>query len=304
MKCNNCGYEQGSDFAFCPNCGTPAPENNVREANLPDDGRPKVTYSAKTNAGESSYKGEIPYSPYRPQPVLDISTMNPWQRANAFLRDGLFLAVCILTTANVLLGFFSIIPSISVIRILFAIFFWIAYAAAYKYRLEVKHVRWISGTCAGKKIVNYVIVGIVLFGGILSMVVLSAVGMSNITQDILRRVPGALQYREYISPILSASGTVVLIGCIFVAAVFFVFAFFGYRSFHFFVRSVYRSMETGMFAIEKRGATAVWLIVFAVISGLGVLGGIINAIGFITSVIQCSVYVILNVLVNRYYKDM
>ncbi len=310
MKCSNCGFEQDTAFAFCPNCGTPAeggtgPNENNPEINDPDQGRPKVTFTAKSNVGESSFKGETPYAAYQPQPVLDISTMNPWQRATAFLRDGSFLGVCILLTANVVLGLFSIVPAISVIRILFVIFFWIAYAAAYKYRLEVKHIRWISGTCAAKKIVSYVIAGIILAGGVISMVALSAVGVSGLSREIMKEIPGAMRYHDYIAPLLSASGAVVLIGCVLVAAIFFVFAFFGYRSFHFFVRSVYRSVETGVFAIEKRSAVSAWLIVCAVFAGLGALGsGIINFVGLITSVAECIAYILLNILVNRYYKDM
>ena len=89
-----------------------------------------------------------------------------------------------------------------------------------------------------------------------------------------------------------------------IAAVIFLFTFFGIRSLHLFVKSVYKSIESGTFEIQKRNATAAWLIVYAVFAGIGAIGGIINIIGLIGSVTMCVTYILLSILVNRYYKDM
>ena len=299
MKCSNCGYEQENDFSFCPSCGSSIEQQ--ASANMQP---PKTTSSAKTEANGVTYTGRVDSSRMQPKPQIDISTLDPRQRANALFRDGSFLGALILMSVNVILDIFSIIPfGISIIRILFVIFGWIAYAAANKYRIEVKHVRWISGVCAANKIVSYVKTGIILAAGIVCMVVLSAAGTSSLIWDALSKVPEAAQYRQYIEPLATASGAVVLVGCIIAAAFTFVFAFLGLRSFHFFVRSVYRSIESGSYQIEKRRNCTAWLIVFAVFSGLGVFGGLINIIGTLQSIAGCVAYILLSIAVNRYYRE-
>ncbi|MBR5338422.1 MAG: hypothetical protein IK152_10610 [Lachnospiraceae bacterium] len=308
MKCNKCGFEQTEDFVFCPQCGNPSAGERGFESNASYQAPPKVTNSAKTT-NETSFSGNINYVPGNfdqpPRELSDLSAMNPWQRANAMFRDGKFLGVCILLSVNVLMSFITIIPfGVSVIKVLLTIFFWIAYAAAYKYRIEPKHIRWISGTVAAKKIVQYVIVGIVIAVGIAFMALMNSAGVVSLLEDLTRRTPQAIQYIRYIEPVLSASGALVLVLCIVIALVIFLFTFFGMRSFHLFVRSVYRSVEAGSFQIQKRGASAAWFIVYAVFAGLGALGGIINILGTISSITQCVMYVLMSLLVNKYYKDM
>ena len=47
----------------------------------------------------------------------------------------------------------------------------------------------------------------------------------------------------------------------------------------------------------------IFIIVFAVFSGLGVFGGIINIIGTLQSIAGCVAYILLSIAVNRYYRE-
>ena len=300
MKCSNCGFEQESGFAFCPECGSPAPVN-APEGNNANQVPPQENNPGGPMPVPVNYVQPQP----QPQPAGMAYGMNPWQRANSLCKDNLFLTVCILFSVNAALSFITIIPfGISVIRILLVIFFWVAFAAARKDRLEAKHVRWISGTCAAKKIVQYVIVALVLAAGIIVMLLANSSAVSALMQEVIMRAPEAARYGGYIVDIISASGVVFLVICIIIALIIFLFAFFGYRSFHLFAKSAYRSMETGNLEIRKRGAAAGWLMAFGIITGLGALASMVFIITLISNGAMCAGYIILSILINRYYGDV
>ena len=305
MKCNKCGFEQENDFVFCPQCGNPAASGPEQNSGMGYQEPPKVTYTAKTTGYGQSFEGNIPNIPVPPQEEVKIENLDPRNRARMFILDSKFLIICMLMSLNIILSLFTIVPlGFSVLSVLMTIFLWVAYGVANQGKLQYKHIRRISGVCAAKKIVSYVCTGLILAGGILCMILLNSAGAGSLAELIMAYAPYSVEYYTYISPILSASGMLILVVCIIVAVIIFLFAFFGLRSIHLFVKSVYKSVETGYYAIEKRSAAAGWLMAYGVLSGIGIVGGMINPLTMVRGIIQCIVYVLFSILVNKYYKEM
>jgi len=338
MKCSNCNYESPEDFLYCPDCGQPGPLKPVDPIyyvpgmETPVQGQPmgqqpmggqpmgqqpmgqqmgpQVTYTAQTGGGVPTSAGEVRYTPAPPvPPVPPVSNMDLYTRACNFFSESLFLVVCILFSVNVALSVFTL--KFPIVTILLTIFFWVCYAKAKGGRLTPGNIKCISGTLFAAEIIKYVVAGLLVVAGIICAAFFSAIVRSGAIYDLIDMLPGSYfnysysgNYYEMMEAMLDFSGVMVMMVLIIVAAIIFVWGICGTRGLHIFTKSVYRSIETGTFEIKKKSRACGWLIVFAVFSGLSALGGLITVIGFLRNGAMCAAFIMLNILIRKYTKDV
>lgn len=223
-------------------------------------------------------------------------------RVFACLKDGLFLAVCILLTCSAALQI--LVGGVPVITILAAIFTWLAYADAQKGMVNVKHLRHISGTVYANYVVINVVSIIVLVCGIVSTAFLALTGstgidvpINEITQ-VIEELTGIFVPPEGIYIVL----TVTVVMLIVIGAVCLVLNVLGMRKIHRFVKSVYVGVKTGSEEFYKVRSAKAWLIVFASFTGVPALSTISESFlsGFSSGCIV-AVYILAVILINKYF---
>lgn len=309
MKCNSCGFETEVDFTFCPNCGSKAEVVETPAAPVVEEA-PVV--EATPVAEETPVQPEVPVQPVQPTQPTYTTYQKPEpqfipagiERFMAFGKDTLFLVICILYSVNV--GFSLIKLNFPIINILITIFLWLAFVQFKKDVLDPTKIKYISGTVFAKKVINYVISGLLVVAGLFCAVAMTALRSSTAYINILntlRKYLGASY--TVILQWMSAGGIVIFIICVIVAAVTFVLAFLGINSIHKFIQSAYKSMETGVMNVVKAKTASIWLIVFAVFYGLSALGGLLsgNVIGLVVNGSICAAYIIFSIMVRKYFAD-
>ncbi|MBR5338421.1 MAG: hypothetical protein IK152_10605 [Lachnospiraceae bacterium] len=243
--------------------------------------------------------------PVAPQKDFDPSGLNPWQRMNGLCSDSLFLAVCVLYSVNVGCAIFGWLSfSLPVIEILFTIFLWMAYAAAKKNRIFPKDVRRISGTVLALKIVRIVEAAFVVIVGFLLKGLMGFFASESFAKLFMKKKPEIQEYLRIAEPVFSLMGTVFLITMIVCAVIALVLAILGIGSIHKFVKTAYRSAETGTLEIKGRKGACGWLIAFGILYGISALSILFYVTGAVQYGTLCAAYIILSKLINKYYGDV
>lgn len=290
MKCYKCGVESAEDFTFCPKCGA---DQRYAPAEAPDASQTQRT--AVLNGGEPSFDpGE---------PSAGAGTMSGYILTT--LRDGLFLAICILFSVSAVFSLFN--RNISVITILFTIFLWLAYAKAQKGVASREHLRCISGTVFASYVVGYVIAGCVALVGLM-MVVMFGGGNGIFLAEILEVLENEIGtfgnfYDLYGSLVVSGIAAFMGVIVILIAAGVAVVNYFATRSIHRFVQSVYQSIGKNEAYLAKVNAAKNWLMAFGIIEAISSVQALGNRdiISFISTGSAAAAYIIGSIIIKKYY---
>ncbi len=234
----------------------------------------------------------------------------PTPRILAFIKDDLFLTICILLTAGI--GCSMLFSGLNVIFVLITIFAWLTYAGGRKNVVEHKHIKIISGTVYANYVINNVLAVITAVCGILYTLALSIptiLGGFNIEELISENIISENYGLLSIIPVtmvalISALAMVLGFILIAIAILILIFNLAGVKKVHRFVKSLYNSAEIGEENIIDANKVRPWLIVFAVISCLSGLSYIdSNIFGLLSEGCFAAVYIILNILIGKHLID-
>ena len=248
MFCKNCGAPVDDGAKFCKNCGGKVSEEVKAEE--------PVTEEVKVEPAVVT--------------VTETVSSNPVKtKLEEILSGSMFLIFAILISVSTLFGLF--VGSVNVIRVLFTIFAWMAYAAAKKNALQTSNIRNISGTFCAMKSLVWVGVGCLGFAGVLTLIFGSAVGAS--IADAFNRISGSSLNLVYAAYGSSALSVIIFVAILIVIAMLIVMNL-GYMTLHKFFKSLYQNLDSGVYSAENAKAASGWSLAFGIISGLGALGSL------------------------------
>ena len=261
MFCPNCGQQIDEGSSFCTNCGTrlspapaPAPQEPVYQPTAPafQPGEPAApTYTAP------NYNAPV-YGP--PQTFEGIRTGGEVQRLKSILSSSLFLVLCIVYSASILLGLFG--ASFDILGILFCISLWITYAAA-KDRsayLKTNGLRFSRGVVTAEWVIMWIAVVFILVAGVIVFIASIATGSA------LGRSYGY----DYGGAVGAGFGIVILIVAVIIAAILAIVNIFFYGGLRKFCASLVSSAESGVPAYVKANSSRIWLMVVGIIGCLSI----------------------------------
>ncbi len=242
--------------------------------------------------------------PEGPQQSFDPSGLNPWQRIQRFCSDGKFLAVCVLYSVSVACSIFGWLSfSLPVIEILFTIFLWMAYAAAKNNKILGKDVKKLSGTVFALEIVRIVDAVVMVGVGFLFNLLFGFFGSENFARMILKSPAEIKRYVQITQPLMELMSLIMMIVVGVCAIIIILMAVLGIGAIHKFVKTAYKSADTGVLEIKSRKTASGWLIAFAIIYGLSAL----SILFYITGAVQygslCAAFILLSQLIKKYYGD-
>lgn len=236
MKCTNCGFENEQDFAFCPQCGAASESTAIERA--------------------SSEMPNIPAT----NPLAD--------KTLAALKHPLFLTICILVSVAALFGLAN--DGLPLLHILATVFLWIIFAKSRKGDVHTEMMRCISGVVFADYVISYVVTGLLIaIGGLLTAVIAIAAGSATIFDEIVNGL-GLMdaEYIDLVEILLSASGVIVFLIFVLLAAVIFVLNFFGTRKIHEFIKSLYQANQNGTSTVLYVKESKTWLLVLGILSAV------------------------------------
>lgn len=193
-----------------------------------------------------------------------------------FLKDPLFLAVCILYSIHI--GFSLISGELPILNILMTIFLWLLFSQGRKGIVASNYIRCISGTVFASYVVRWVIYCAMAFCGVLLLILCFFLDTTRLLDLLYYKLYSYLgsYISSYIGSYFSIFTTatafyllLVSIGVIFVAIGGIVINLLGRRSIHRFVQSIYKGLENGQSPIVKYKAAKAWLLVFGIFNGIG-----------------------------------
>lgn len=192
------------------------------------------------------------------------------------LKDPLFLVLCILMSVSCLFGMAT--GSFSVITVLLTVFLWLTYASAKKDNIPTNHLRFISGTVFAQYVIIYVIAGLFLLLGVVFALVFNALMddtelMNSILSGFITSPADLEAFTEVFSMI---SGGAVLVIFALLSVLLVVANIFSFRYYHGLAQSVYKSLESGTFALKHVNASRIWFIITAIFAGIGILGSLLG----------------------------
>ena len=264
MKCESCGFENGQDFTFCPNCGAPAQEPTSEVSTVP------------TNSAADK--------------ILRV------------LQDRLFLVLCILISVSCALQLIN--SGLDVLTILFTIFLWLTYAQARKGIADAKQLRCISGTVYAQYVlVNVLSILLIVCAAIIGAtfgILASDPALMNELFSAFDAVP--IDTNTLAQVLGSLSGIVIFIIFAFIGAAMLVVNLFSNRYIHRFAKSVYQSVESGALELKHAKTAYGWLFAFGIFSGISFLGtlGSGDLIAILADGSACAMPIIAALLIKKY----
>lgn len=281
MKCIHCGNEIPDNSIFCTFCGKPTAAENETPAPAPAPTPEQV----------------IPQeAPVESTPIVSLN-----EKVLTMFKDPLFLTLCILISSSALLSLFS--GSIPVIQTLFTIFIWLIFAKARNNSLDIQSMRCISGTIFASYIINWVAAGLLVLASVIGIFGSIAMGgMPYIFEEIFEEaglgIFSSISAGSFIVVLIFAF-IILLIAAVAIAAI----NFFGYRIIHRFAKSLYKSCESGVEALEPVNTIINWFLAFAIIQGVGTLFSISHFLGFLANGATCATYIMAYLLFKKYFKS-
>lgn len=292
MKCHNCGYEKEGNFAFCPQCGT-SQNNNPQSEPAPTPTPTPTGAPAPTPEAPKYYTAE--------QHNANAGAASDYILTT--LKDGLFLALCILFSVSTVFTVFS--GSFSVINILITVFLWLTYTQAQKGVASKVHIRCLSGTVFASYVVNYVIAGVLAFLGL--MIILFGASSSALLTQALQYAyeEAGLGYSDLIAGYIGAAAVFIGFILIIAAVAVAVINYFATHSIHLFVQSVYKSIGEEKSYLAKVSTAKTWLMVFGILEAISAVSCLADGsfIAFIATGSAAAAEIIGSVLIKKYYLN-
>ena len=153
--------------------------------------------------------------------------------------------------------------TISVLQVLYTIFFWIARTKACEGRVDVSSLRGVSGTYFATYVINYVVAGCLILVAVILAIVLALTGTSL---EFLQAYMDGFEANLNGFPFMLTASTAVALGWVmaasfmFAGALILVFNIFVTKRMHGFVKSIYKSVEDcGTTPIVNANLTKIWL---------------------------------------------
>lgn len=237
-------------------------------------------------------------------------TICPTPRILSFIKDDLFLAICIILTASV--GCSMISGGFNALFLLITIFAWLTYAGGKNNVVEHKHIKVISGSVYAIYVINNVLAIITAVCGVIYtilMLIPPVLDDFNISEQLLNINPeeyGPLAILPFtFITLISAFAMFLGILLIIISIIMLFINVAGRKKIHRFVQSVYKSAEVGEETVIGASQTRVWLIIFAVItiaSAISAIGSG-NVFGFLSEGGLSAAYIILNILIGKHFCD-
>lgn len=280
MKCKHCSYEHTEDFTFCPLCGT-------------DNSEP----SAASGCDSAAACSEASVPPISLNPAAD--------HVLGALNSKLFLTVCILFTVSSGLAVFD--GNFNVITILLTIFSWLTFSQAKKGLADSSNIRHISGTVYAFYVIEYVLAGLfavigLLFSAIFGVISSNTAMISELMSEIEVEITG---YGPIVETLLSASSVLVLTIFVIAAVIIFLINFFGLRSIHRFIQSLYQSIDAGQIFFVKCTSAKNWLMTFGVFSAISALSSVSSntSLALYSEGAMAAALIVASVLVKKNFSE-
>lgn len=266
MTCNSCGFVHPEDFSYCPNCGAPAPVSISPE---------NVSAQPVNTAAEKVLKA---------------------------LRDPLFLVLCILMSASCALHLIA--GGLDILTTLFTVFFWLTYAQGRKGIADANHLRCISGTVYAHYILlNVSAVMLMVAGLLVGLAFDTIVDNTTLVNGILSSMDMPSGDAAMLSSLLASvsSGAIIVI-FVFVGGLLLLINLLSIRRIHRFAKSVYQSILSGGLTLEHARSAYIWLYVFGIFSGLGILDTLDsrNIVSILSSCISCAMPIVAAILMKKH----
>ncbi len=328
MKCINCGYESETDFEFCPNCGTstesepqgkspvisqPTAQNIVQQQSAPQSTPPFSPVqqggfgtAPNFNQPQPMFNGQpANYGAPIPNPNIVNQAQNPVaQHLLGVVNDSMFLVICILASAGAVLGLPN--GNFNLLTILSAIFLWIVFAGGKKGFVDRNNMRNVSGVVFAQYVIMWVLVGLLALLGIICGALISVTG-TEFTSELESQLSARFSPDELdiVLKLLPVSAVVVIIALFIVAACIAIVNVFAYRNIHKFARSLYVSLDCGLFYFEKANTARSWLMVFGVIEALSCVTALTdiskNYFSLLAGLCTATMYILSSVLIGKYF---
>lgn len=219
-----------------------------------------------------------------------------------FLKDSLFLAVCILYSVS--LGFSFLHGGLPIISILMTIFLWLLYSQGRAGLAAPNYIRCISGTVFAYYVVQWVAYCAFALSGFLLLVLGSFMDTTGLWQAIYPEIRSYLGgYTRFFTSVTTIFLMVFSVVLIMIAIVGICFNIFGMRSIHRFIQSVYQSLASGQTRLIKCDTARIWLMVFGVLRAVSALSGLFtkNMSSFISEGSAAAAMILGSILVGKYF---
>lgn len=187
------------------------------------------------------------------------------------LKDPLFLVVCILLSVSCLMSLSA--GSVPLIDILITVFLWLTYAQARKDVADAEHLRCVSGALYAQYVITYIAAGLVVVMGVIFAIAFNIVtsSMDGFWEALLGELADAETVASLMAILPTVSGAVILVLCVLVSGVIIVLNIFTMRYLHRFAKSVYRSIEQGVYALQYANAAKILLFILGGLAAVSCL---------------------------------
>ncbi len=277
MKCNNCGFEHGAQFKYCPNCGTDT------SATSPIEDTPQAEYVSLNPAADK---------------VLGA------------LKDKLFLAMCILMSASCV---FSIAQDgMPLINILITIFMWLTYTDAQKGFANEKHLQSISGAVYASYIITNVASIILIVCGALTGALFAVLSTTN-TEELVSEFKTLLSeynledygliFDNFTGKEIVFMFLLLCVGIVLGGVINLIINILGMKKIHRFAKSVYEGIMYQNPNFENAHAVKNWLVFFAVFGFISIVPVVVslNVFSILGIVSSTATTIIAAILVDKYF---
>lgn len=217
------------------------------------------------------------------------------------LKDGMFLAICILMSASCVISLSM--DNVPLIGILATVFLWLTYAQSCKDIADAKHLRCVSGTIYAEYIIAYVAAGLLVLIG-----VLFTAAFTFLTQnpDLLNRTLSLFTEMDEVTyrilhTFASVSSLFILLIFLFVAGFIVLINMFTTRYIHRFVKSVYKSIETNTLELKRVNAAKICLYILSGFSAVSALSCLGNPLQLLSHGSSCAITLLSALLIKKYF---
>lgn len=287
MKCSNCDCEISGNFTFCPNCGA---KINDRQDEYPIADR----FPERSQNTGSKIVANIP----------------------AFLKDNLFLVICILSTVGTITSMLQ--GNLPILSILMTVFLWLTYATVLKNDATfANHMRSISGTIFAQYVIHWVMCGLIALSALVVFALIGFIGTNpNLINELFSLIENLFTdfaYANELNSIISsliAWGiahvlTIAAITLLLVAVGYAMLNIFGIRSIHKFAQSLYLCETEQTNQLVKTESAMNWLLVFGILKGISALTviSVHSMLAFLAKGSIAAAYILAYILLKRYFVN-
>lgn len=238
-------------------------------------------------------------------------TVTNTPRVLAFVKDDLFLTICIVLTASV--GCSLLSGGFNVLMLLITIFSWLTYAGGRKNIAKHKHIKVISGSVYAIYVINNVIAIITAVCGVIYTISIFATPILGgfsieelISENLVDKAYGPLAIIPLtIVALISALAMVLGVILIVLSIIILIINVAGCKKIHLLIKSIYKSAEAGEENFVAADKVQTWIIVFAVLSIIAAITYIAGGqiLEFLSEGAIAAALILFSILVGKHLRD-